>query len=232
MNSPLFKVFAAGFLLFCLASCSTVPVKTIDLESSYSWSSEKFELNPQNQSFSAEGDVTMWIKSAEFKGKFTGDYEILSSDSDKWRIIITGPFNISVATVIINGQSAYIFHNGKWDSKPWDEISGTLFNANVDGNLFSVVLGGRFKFNGECSKTSENSRICKMNDTYYKLVDSKVVEILSGELYTVKEKGKWIGVRNGRHAFIFKNKKLNNNLSLNDSLFSLPLDEPDEFEDL
>lgn len=82
-------------------SCSTVPKRTIDTDSSYQWKNESFELNPQNQSLSAEGDVTMWIDSVQFKGKFNGDYQILSSERSKWRMIITGPFNISVATVII-----------------------------------------------------------------------------------------------------------------------------------
>lgn len=221
-----------AFVSLIFASCSTVPKKTINTDSSYSWTKERFELDPQNQSFSAEGEVTMWIDSVQFKGKFNGDYQILSSERSKWRMIITGPFNISVATVIINGMAAHIFHDGKWESKPWPEISAGLFNADVDGDVLSVILGGRFKFDGECAEISENSKLCKMNEIYYKFAGNQIVEILSGDLYAIRKDGSWTGVRNGKYAFIFKNKDFDNTVLLKDSLFGLPVEEKDEFDDL
>ena len=251
----IFLIFFAAFLLF---SCSTVPQKTVDEKGSYSWKHETFELNPGNSAFSAEGAVTMWIDVEQFKGKFTGDYQILSSDPEKWRMIITGPFNISVATVIINGATANIFHEGVWDSGPWNEISKQLFNASVDGDLFSVMLGGSFRFDGECAELGNGGKLCRKNGIYYKIRNEKVVEIASGDLYIVTEKknsipsgkgrrGKkknsgvkavkkqerWIGVSRGKPAFIFENKYLDNSVDLQESLFEAPKsDEPDIFDEL
>lgn len=247
--------FSAFFLLI---SCSTLPQKTVDEKGSYAWKPEKFELNQQNQAFSAEGAVTMWIDVEQFKGKFTGDYQILSSAPEKWRMIITGPFNISVATVIINGETANIFHEGIWDRGPWNEISKQLFNASVDGDLFSVMLGGRFRFEGECTELGNGEKLCRKNGIYYKIAEEKVVEIASGDLYIVSEKkiripagkgrrGKskkqsrsaveklqrWIGVSRGKPAFIFENKYLDASAELPESLFEMPQpDEPDIFDEL
>ena len=250
----LFFFFSAFFLLI---SCSTLPQKTVDEKGSYAWKPEKFELNQQNAAFSAEGAVTMWIDVEQFKGKFTGDYQILSSDPEKWRMIITGPFNISVATVIINGETANIFHEGIWDSGPWSEISKQLFNASVDGDLFSVMLGGRFRFEGECAELGNGDKLCRKNGIYYKIAKGKVAEIVSGDLYIVSEKktsgyGKgrskknktgnrnavkkperWIGVSRGKPAFIFENKDMDASVELPESLFEMPKpDEPDIFDEL
>ena len=251
------KLFLLFFALILLISCSTLPQKTVDEKGSYAWKPEKFELNPQNGAFSAEGAVTMWIDVEQFKGKFTGDYQILSSDPEKWRMIITGPFNISVATVIINGETANIFHEGVWDSGPWNEISKQLFNASVDGDLFSVMLGGRFRFEGECAELGNGAKLCRKNGIYYKISKEKVTEIASGDLYIVSEKktkmpaGKgrgrkkksggnfvikqqrWIGVSRGKPAFIFENKYLDASVELPESLFEMPKsDEPDIFDEL
>jgi len=252
------KLFLSFFALFLLISCSTLPQKTLDEKGNYSWKPEKFELNPQNAAFSAEGAVTMWINVEQFKGKFTGDYQILSSDPEKWRMIITGPFNVSVATVIINGETANIFHEGIWDSGPWSEISKQLFNASVDGDLFSVMLGGRFRFDGECADIGNGEKLCRKNGICYKIEKEKVVEIASGDLYIVSEKkiripagkgrrGKskkqsrnaveklqrWIGVSRGKPAFIFENKYLDASAKLPESLFEAPeSDEPDIFDEL
>ena len=199
----------------------------------------------------------MWIDVEQFKGKFTGDYQILSSDPEKWRMIITGPFNISVATVIINGETANIFHEGVWDTGPWNEISKQLFNASVDGDLFSVMLGGRFRFEGECTELGNGGKLCRKNGIYYKIAKGKVVEIASGGLYIVSEKkiripagkgrngkkkqslgsaGKarrWIGVSRGKPAFIFENRHTDNSVLLQESLFEAPKsDEPDIFDEL
>lgn len=246
------------FGLFLLVSCSTLPQKTVDEKGNYAWKAEKFELNAQNAAFSAEGAVTMWIDVEQFKGKFTGDYQILSSDPEKWRMIITGPFNISVATVIINGETANIFHEGVWDSGPWNEISKQLFNASVDGDLFSVMLGGRFRFEGECADAGNGEKLCRKNGIHYKIAKGKVIEIASGDLYIVSEKkthipagkgrggkkkksgmntvGKtqrWIGVCRGRPAFIFENKYLDPSADLPGSLFEAPgSDEHDIFDEL
>ena len=250
----LFFFFSAFFLLI---SCSTLPQKTVDEKGSYAWKPEKFELNSQNTAFSAEGAVTMWIDVEQFKGKFTGDYQILSSDPEKWRMIITGPFNISVATVIINGETANIFHEGVWDTGPWNEISKQLFNASVDGDLFSVMLGGRFRFDGECTELGNGGKLCRKNGIHYKISHGKVVEIASGGLYIVSEKkiripagkgrngkkkqslgsaGKarrWIGVSRGKPAFIFENRHTDNSVLLQESLFEAPKsDEPDIFDEL
>ncbi|MBO7126727.1 hypothetical protein J6253_05550 [bacterium] len=252
------KLFLSFFALFLLISCSTLPQKTVDEKGNYSWESEKFELNTQNQAFSAEGAVTMWIDVEQFKGKFTGDYQILSSEPEKWRMIITGPFNISVATVIINGDTANIFHEGIWDSGPWNEISKQLFNASVDGDLFSVMLGGRFRFDGECADIGSGDKLCRKNGIYYKISQGKVAEIASGDLYivsekktgipagkgrrgkskkqsrkTVKKAQRWIGVSRGKPAFIFENKYLDASAELPESLFEAPKsDEPDIFDEL
>ncbi|MBP5405696.1 hypothetical protein J6Z19_00925 [bacterium] len=250
-----FFLLLTALLLF---SCSTVPHKTVDENGNYNWKSETFEMNPQNQAFSAEGDVTMWVDVEQYKGKFSGDYQILSASPEKWRMIITGPFNISVATVVINGENSYIFHEGVWDSAPWREISKQLFNAPVDGDVFSVMLGGRFKFEGECAAIGIGSKLCRKNGIYYKISKGRVVEIISGDLYIVSETtlvttGKkkkrtgtpkknrptlknglrWTGVANGKNAFIFENSSINSKAVLDDSLFAPPAaDEKDEFDEL
>lgn len=231
MQSGINFLLLSFVILFSAVSCSSMPKKTIDTKGSYSWNRESFEINPENQSFTAEGEVTMWIDNVRFKGKFNGDYQILSSASNKWRMMITGPFNVSVATVIINGMAAHIFHDGIWESKPWPEISGGLFNADVDGDIFSVMLGGRFKFEGVCARIDESSKLCKMNEVYYRQSGAEITEILSGDLSIIRENGSWKGVRKGKYTFIFTNKKLETG-SFNESLFGLPKEERDEFEDI
>ena len=252
------KLFLFLFFSSLFAACSSIPQKTVNENRNYSWKHEVFELNQQNSAFSAEGAVTMWIDVEQFKGKFTGDYQILSASPEKWRMIITGPFNVSVATVIINGETADIFHEGVWDSAPWNEISKQLFNASVDGDLFSVMLGGRFRFEGECADIGNGGKLCRKNGIYYKIFQGKVAEITSGNLYIVSEKktpvpaGKgrikknktgtgnavkkpkrWFGVNNGKPAFIFENKYLDNSADLPESLFEAPKsDEPDIFDEL
>lgn len=251
----LFFFLLAAFLFF---SCSTVPQKTVNENENYNWKSESFELNTENQAFSAEGEVTMWINVEQFKGRFSGDYQILSASPEKWRMIITGPFNISVATVVINGENSFIFHEGVWDAAPWREISKQLFNAPVDGDVFSVMLGGRFRFEGECASIGIGSKLCRKNGIYYKISKGKVVEIISGDLYIVSEtklvltgrkrsrKGapkrshatlktgvRWTGVANGKNAFIFENASIKSKTALDDSLFAPPsADEKDEFDEL
>ena len=250
------RIFLFFFAVFPLLSCSTIPQKTVNEKGDYTWKSETFELNPQNQAFSAEGGVTMWVDVEQYKGKFSGDYQIVSATPEKWRMIITGPFNISVATVIINGENSYIFHEGVWDSAPWREISSQLFNAPVDGDVFSVMLGGRFRFEGECAETGNNSKLCRKNGIYYKLSKGKVVEIVGGELYIVLErkdvrhgrKGRglirpkskaksknmaWTGVADGKPAFVFENKSIDAGVQPEDSLFAPPDEnEKDEFDEL
>ncbi len=252
------KLFLFLFLCSLFAACSSVPQKTVNENGNYSWKHEVFELNQQNSAFSAEGAVTMWIDVEQFKGKFTGDYQILSASPEKWRMIITGPFNIAVATVIINGDSSYIFHEGVWDTAPWGEISKQLFNASVDGDLFSVMLGGRFRFEGECAEIENGAELCRKNGIYYKIIKGKVSEIASGDLYIVSEKktgipsgkgrsgrnknkgknavrksSRWIGVNRGKPAFIFENKFLDPAAETPDSLFEAPKsDEPDIFDEL
>ena len=227
LGSLLFVIFFA----LTAVSCSTMPKKSIVMDGNYSWSNESFDLNMKNQSFSADGEVTMWIDNERYRGKFNGDYEILSSSGSKWRIVITGPFNISVATVIINGMVAHIYHDGIWESKPWPEISGGLFNADVDGDMFSVILDGRFSFKGQCAPDGEN-KLCRMNGIYYKVVDEKVVEMLSGDLAVVNKEGKWIGLRNDEYAFIFEKSSLDNTVTLKESLFHLPQEKEDAFDDI
>jgi len=219
------------FLIITVASCSTMPKKSIDMDGSYSWNNESFDINLENQSFSASGEVTMWIDNERYRGKFNGDYEILSSTGSKWRIIITGPFNISVATVIINGIAAHVYHDGIWESKPWPEISGGLFNADVDGDMFSIILDGRFSFKGQCAPDGEN-KLCRMNGIYYKVAKGKVVEMLSGDLSVVNKEGQWIGLRNGEYAFIFERSELDNTVTLKESLFHLPETKKDVFDDI
>lgn len=244
-----FVILLTAFLLF---ACSAIPQKTVNEHGNYVWKNETFELNTHNQVFSAEGDVTMWIDVEQYTGRFSGDYQILSASPEKWRIIITGPFNISVATVIINGGSSYIFHEGVWDAAPWREISSQLFNAPVDGEVFSVMLGGRFRFEGECTGIENGAKLCRKNGIYYKLSKGRVVEIVSGDLYIVSEKKlpkkgknkhgkgkvssknrKWTGVINGKYAFVFENKFLDSGVKLEDSLFSPPdANEKDIFDEL
>ena len=248
------RIFLFFFSAFLLLSCSTIPQKTVNENGKYSWKSESFELNAQNQAFSAEGGVTMWVDVEQYKGKFSGDYQIVSASPDKWRMIITGPFNISVATVIINGENSYIFHEGVWDSAPWREISSQLFNAPVDGDVFSVMLGGRFKFEGECAKAEDGSKLCRKKGIYYKISRGQVVEIASGDLYIVSEKKQaakkrrgrnkpktetrsknrvWTGVASGRPAFVFENKSIDSSVKHEDSLFAPPDEnEKDEFDEL
>lgn len=236
------KIFLSVFSVFLLLSCSTIPQKTVNENGNYNWKSETFELNPQNQAFSASGDVTMWVDVEQYKGRFSGDYKIFSASPEKWRMIITGPFNTSVATVVINGENSYIFHEGVWDSAPWREISKQLFNAPVDGDVFSVMLGGRFSFKGECAVTGDSQKLCRKNGIYYKIQNSSVVEIASGDLYIVGEKQtgsadnsrwKWRGVAKGKNAFIFENKSIDSKTIPDETLFAPPpSDEKDEFDEL
>jgi len=221
------------FVLLLAVSCTSVPKRTIDTSAKYELKPANFELNPQNTVFSAEGSVTMWLNVPQYRGRFNGDYEILSASSETWRMMITGPLNISVATVIIKGETADIFHEGKWDKGPWSVISKQLFNAEVDGNLLSLMLGGRFRFDGGCAERQGGEMLCKSGDTFYKLKDGEVVEVASGDLYIVNEKSGWHGIYKSKNAFIFKNKKFTKVEKFEDSLFEVPKeDEKDEFDEL
>lgn len=220
-------------LIFLAVSCTSVPKRTIDTSAKYEWEPAAFELNPQNTVFSAEGSVTMWLNVPQYKGRFNGDYEILSASPETWRMMITGPLNISVATVIIKGETADIFHEGKWDKGPWSAISKQLFNAEVDGNLLALMLGGRFEFKGECTAQRDGEMICKSGRTFYKFRGGEVLEVASGELYIVNEKPGWHGIYKSKNAFIFKNRKFTQVEKFEDSLFEVPKeDEKDEFDEL
>jgi hypothetical protein len=233
MNSLTIKTFPLFLVFFLFAGCASVPVSGILEDDQYEWETKKFSINDSYKVFAATGEVTMWVDDVRYKGKFNGDYQAFSASPYKWRIIITGPFNMSVATVIINGTDAHIFHDGIWESKPWHVISNGLFNSYVDGNLFSVMLGGRFNFNGQCADAGRKYEICKMSDIYYLIKDGKVFEVKSGDLYAVYEDGKWVGVKEEKHAFIFRNKKVENMDELAESFFQLPIDdEEDEFDAL
>ncbi len=221
------------FALLLAVSCTSVPKRTIDTSAEYDFKPAKFELNPQNTVFSAEGSVTMWLNVPQYKGRFNGDYEILSASPETWRMMITGPFNMAVATVIIKGETADIFHEGKWDKGPWSAISKELFNAEIDGNLLSLMLGGRFRFDGLCADRSDGEQLCKTGQTFYKIKNGEVVEVASGELYIINEKPGWHGIHKSKNAFIFKNKKFTNVENFEDSLFEVPKeDEKDEFDEL
>jgi len=227
------KFFIVPFFCFLFISCASVPQSGIVEKDDYEWENRKFQINSENDVFAATGEVTMWVDDVRYKGKFNGDYQAFSASPYKWRIVITGPFNMSVATVIINGLDAHIFHDGKWESKPWHIISNGLFNSYVDGNLFSVMLGGRFNFSGQCTETGKDTKLCKMSEIYYLVKEGKVTEIKSGDLYAVYDEGKWIGVKNDKYAFIFRNKKVEKMDELSESLFQLPIeDEEDEFDAL
>jgi hypothetical protein len=233
MNRLFLRYLFLSALALFFVSCASVPVSGIVEDGNYEWENKKFSINSEKDVFSASGEVTMWVDDARYKGKFNGDYEAFSASPYKWRIIITGPFNISVATVIINGLDAHIFHDGMWESKPWHIISNGLFNSYVDGNLFSVMLGGRFNFSGQCASVGRGTDLCRMSDIYYLIHNGKVREVKSGELYAVYEEGKWVGVKNDKHAFIFSNKKVEKMENISESLFTLPTDdEEDEFDAL
>ncbi len=232
MQRLVLNFFLTLFVTASLISCASVPQSGIVENDSYEWKNKSFELNSENAVFTATGEVTMWVDDVRYKGRFNGDYQAFSASPYKWRIIITGPFNMSVATVIINGLNAHIFHDDRWESKPWHEISNGLFNSYIDGNLFSVMLGGKFRFNGQCAGIGRNSELCRMNGIYYLMEGDKVVEIKSGELYAVLDEGRWIGVRDNRHAFIFRNKKVESLESLPEAIFDPMDDEEDEFDAL
>ncbi len=233
MNSFFMKFLFLSFSLFLFVSCASVPVSGIMEDDEYEWETKRFSMNENHEVFTATGEVTMWVDDVRYKGRFSGDYQAFSSSPYKWRIVITGPFNMSVATVIINGTDAHIFHDGMWESKPWHVISSGLFNSYVDGNLFSVMLGGRFNFNGKCADAGRDRKVCKMSDIYYLIDKDKIVEIKSGDLYAVYEDGRWTGVKEEKHAFIFRNKKVEKVDELPESIFQLPSDdEEDEFDAL
>lgn len=228
INKSIFICIAACFIA---VSCTLRLNSKIELNGSYTWAKESFTLNSDNVSFVSDGVMTLWVKGWRMKV----DYEIFSQEGMKWRFDIRGPFNMQLATVIINGENTAIFHDSIWESAPWPIVAENLFGMNVPPRLMSLMLGGRFDFLGECTAlyaVQGEKKLCRQDDFYYLFEDGKAVEIKNPTIDIILYEGKWNG-KSEKQTFSISNSKTEKNLSIDQSIFIPNTGEAkDEFDDI
>ncbi len=223
-----FSLFYSCFIvLIFFLSCAEIPVPGIAVPENAVWEEANVVRNKDMASFRAKGEMTFWVD----RSKFSGDYEIFSRDKEDWRINIHGPFNMLVAVMIINGETAHVFHDDKWDTKPWKYISRETFGVSVSKKVLSAMLGGTYTISGECTVV-ETGTVCRENDTFYRF-DGELREIRAPGFYVVFRDGRWTGVRNGRRVFVFKNFETLFQQNFDDYIFERPdKEETDIFENI
>ena len=206
------------FFIF-LTSCSIIPKSRIDLTAKYSWHKQTLILNPKMLSFESEGELSLRVKGKHYNVLF----EMFSKDEDKWRMEILGPFNMHLATIIINGNKAFVFHNDKWDNGLWRIVSQNTFGVFIPAKVLSAMVGGKFKINGQCTKINEGT-LCREDIFSYYLIEknNNLIEIRSVNVYLTRKKNHWIAVKNMKKSFEMIVNSTKQNLNIKDSLFQKP----------
>jgi len=177
------------FSLVLATACGPRFVSRIDLARQFDWEPEQFILNPDLETFHAEGAVSITANGDRHKV----DYEIFRAAPTLWRIDVFGFFHTHGATVVIDGAMAHVFHNGVWeDPRPWPEVALNLFGMVFPYKVLSIMLGGRFDFAGECDETIEG-KVCREGDLYYLIRRGILVEIKSTFFNIIYSEGQWRG---------------------------------------
>lgn len=223
-----FSLFLVSFLLIIFfMSCAEIPKPGIAVPENAVWEEASVVKNKDMTSFMAKGEMTFWVDGS----KFSGDYEIFSKDTEDWRINIHGPFNMLVAIMIINGDMAHVFHDDKWNTKPWKYISRETFGVHVSKKILSAMLGGAYTVSGECTAV-ETGTLCREKDTFYRF-DGTLREIRGPGFYVVLRDGCWTGIRNGKRVFVFKNFEILPKQHFDNYIFERPdKKETDIFENI
>ena len=184
---------AAALAALLSAACGPIFISHIDLSRTLDWKPEKVTLNPEFDSFYAEGEVSVLAEGE----RYTVDYEMFSAALAQWRIDVFGPFHTHGATIIVKEIVAHVFHDGLWEEpKPWPAISASVFGMVLPYKVLSVMVGGRFDLEGECAETVEG-KVCREHDLYYLLRRGKLTEVKSESIDIIYSDDTWRGVSEG-----------------------------------
>ncbi len=225
MRTLFLAVCAACFLLSC---CGPVFISHIDLARNLDWKPEKLVLNEELASFQAEGEISVLTQGDRYKV----DYEMFCADPGTWRIDVFGPFHTHGATMIMQGITAHVFHDGVWEPpQPWPAISSSVFGMVLPYKVLSVMVGGRFEMNGECAETIEG-KVCREYDLYYLLRRGELVEIKSETVDIIYSEETWRGTNDtSAEPFYLWPDKIELQTEFDPQMFQ-PKQEKDIFDDI
>ncbi|MCK5808570.1 hypothetical protein KAH37_06270 [bacterium] len=225
------RVVTASLLMLLFLSCSSFPVGNLTVSSTDGWHKESFEVGSKAPSYHSSGDITLWIDNARYKGKVNGHFELFHN-GNSWRMDITGPFNVAVATLIVNGKETAVFAEGKWLYEPWDVITKNLFGSPFPPLLFNILAGSKEKFEGLCSESGQR-KVCTADGIYflYDKTGKTLLEFAVGDLSAVLKKGKWYLSNHSKKTLLFNEKTFNELKKIDATLFQ-PGDTKDELDDI
>ncbi len=185
------------FLFSCTPSYNSELLKISGLD----FKAEKFSLNDTSENMQSKGEI-------RFKGEESGsaDYEIFYSYPSDYRIELYGPFHISAASFIMNDIKSFVLTNSKWEEINWNFFALQNMGTDIPIEIFNIILGYRYDFEGECSPYFENKRVCRNGDIYLMINNGKVTEIMYGDFVFVHKKGVWQG-ESRKSVIEIENKK-------------------------
>jgi len=218
-------------LLLFLSSCSHFPVGNLKTSSTDGWKQQQFSVGSQPVSYHAAGDITLWIDNPKYKGRVNGHFELFHNEN-RWRMDITGPFNVAVATLIVNGDKTAVFAEGKWLYEPWDTITENLFGSPFSPLLFDILAGSKHSFDGLCH-SEHGAKICKAESIYFLFDETgkTLQEFAVGDLRSVFQKGRWYISNRKKKTLLFRQKSLKELTEIDETLFQSG-DVKDDLDDI
>jgi len=186
-------VLLCAALLLTATACGPRFISRIDLTRQLDWKPEQFVLNPDLAAFQAEGAVSVNANGS----RHTVDYEMFRAGPALWRIDVFGFFHTHGAAIIIDGPNTHVFHDGAWDEpRPWPEAALGLFGMVLPYKVLSVMVGGRFDFDGQCAETIEG-KVCREGDLHYFLLRGELIEVKSPAIDIIYSDETWRGQGDG-----------------------------------
>lgn len=222
------RLFAPTILLLLLlSSCSHFPQGSLQKTETKGWATQTIVVGSGPAKYHSSGDITLWIDNERYRGKVNGHFELFHAEN-QWRMDITGPFNVSVATLIVDGSKTAIYAEGKWMYEPWEKITTSLFGSYFPPQVFDVLSGATVTFDGKCREN-----VCTADGIYFLFSDKrdKLLEIAVGQLSGVYKDGRWFFSRGKKKALLFKRKTIES-LTNNDKTLFQAGDVKDDLDDI
>ena len=221
------RTLALTILFLLLSSCSHFPQGSLQKTGTKGWDIQTIVIGSGPERYHSSGDVTLWIDNEKYKGRVNGNFELFHAEN-QWRMDITGPFNVAVATLIVDGSKTAIYAEGKWMYEPWEKITTSLFGSHFPPVIFDVLSGAKVTLNGKCREN-----VCTADGIYFLFSKKreKLLEIAVGELLGVYKDGSWFFSRGDKKALLFKRKTIEPLINNDKTLFQSG-DVKDDLDDL
>ncbi len=218
------KIIFLFSALFLFGSCAVKHISRIDTAKSYKLKKESFSINSQKKSISLDGEISIRHQ----KGNFDGNFEIFYKYPNNYRIMIRGPFNIEIASIIINNEGVFSFDK-VWSEVEWSRVSYEIFGTQIPLETFSVLIGGASDFSGFC--TAEEPKICEKAGVWYLFEKENPSEIKTGAVTIFKTENGWDGAGE-KNSFSVVIEKREDYLFKDNSFFETKTNKGNDFEDL